>query len=202
MGYYIRTLTPSDQRVPFSDLRAALAKEHPKARLLLQEGSEAQWKQLLLAHANGTPIAVVERNPTSEPAGAEELQEFRHEITDCMPRAAATWLDHYLSRVRTIHAFQVLPGTKVEKGWDILGSLKTALWQKAGGIIQADREGFTNEDGYHILWQFPDLVAGPWWMGVLEAGLWVHFQMDLGNPQHREAFIAGAIPAGVQRIRG
>ena len=171
MGYYIRTLTPSDQRVPFSELRAALAKDHPKARLLLQEGSESQWKQMLLAHANGTQIAVIERNSVGDPMGAEELQEFRHEIADCMPRAAATWLDHYLSRVRTIHAFQVLAGTKVEKGWDILGSLKTALWQKTGGIIQADREGFTNEDGYHILWQFPEQVAGKWWMAVLEAGL-------------------------------
>ena len=149
MGYYIRTLTHSDKRVPFSELRAALAQEHPKARLLLQEGSESQWEQLLLAHANGTPIAAVERNSVTGPIGAEELQEFRHEIADCAPPAAATWLDHYLSRVRTIHAFQVLDGTKMEKGWDILGTLKTAIWQKTGGIIQADREGFTNEDGYH-----------------------------------------------------
>jgi hypothetical protein len=200
MGYYIRTLTQTDQRVPFSELRAALAKNHPTARLLLREGTETQWKQLLLTHSNATPIALVERNSVSEAAGAEELQEFRHEIADCVPRAAATWLDHYLSRVRTIHAFQVLAGTKLEKGWDILGSLKTALWQKTGGIIQADREGFTNEDGYHILWQFPDQVSGSWWMGVLEAGLWVHFQMDLGNPTHREAFMAGAIPPGVKRI--
>lgn len=199
MGYYIRTLTPSDQRVPFSELRAALARNHPKARLLLQEGSEAQWKQLLLAHANGTQIASIERNSVSDPVGAEELQEFRHEIADCMPRAAATWLDHYLSRVRTIHAFQVLAGTKVDNGWDILGSLKTALWEKTGGIIQADREGFTNEDGYHILWQFPEQVTGKWWMAVLEAGLWVRFQMELGDPNHREAFLAGAIPAGVKR---
>jgi len=200
MGYYIRTLTHSDKRVPFSELRAALAQEHPKARLLLQEGSESQWEQLLLAHANGTPIAAVERNSVTGPIGAEELQEFRHEIADCAPPAAATWLDHYLSRVRTIHAFQVLDGTKMEKGWDILGTLKTAIWQKTGGIIQADREGFTNEDGYHVLWQFPEQVSGPWWMGVLEAGLWVHFQMDLGNPSHREAFLAGAVPAGVKRI--
>jgi hypothetical protein len=67
------------------------------------------------------------------------------------------------------------------------------------GIFQADREGFSNEDRYHILWQFSDSTAGNWWMGVLKDGSWVHFEMDLGNPQQWESFFAGELPAGVVR---
>jgi hypothetical protein len=46
------------------------------------------------------------------------------------------------------------------------------LWERGDAIIQADGEGFTNEDGYHIVWQFSDSVSGPWNMGVLQDGVW------------------------------
>jgi len=72
------------------------------------------------------------------------------------------------------------------------------LWGFAPSVIQADGEGFTNEDGYHILWQFSDSVSGSWWMGVLQGGEWKHFQMELANHQHREAFFRGEIPKGVK----
>jgi hypothetical protein len=65
-------------------------------------------------------------------------------------------------------------------------------------IVQADGEGFTNEDGYHIIWDFSDQVTGPWWMAVLVNGRWVPFKMDLANRGHREAFLAGRVPAGVE----
>jgi hypothetical protein len=40
-------------------------------------------------------------------------------------------------------------------------------------------------------------VQGSWWMAVLEQGQWRHFEMDLGDRQHRAAFLQGQIPAGV-----
>jgi len=55
-------------------------------------------------------------------------------------------------------------------------------------------EGFTNEDGYQIVWQFSDSVSGPWNMGVLQDGIWHHFEMDLGDPDHRVAFLKGRVP--------
>jgi hypothetical protein len=131
--------------------------------------------------------------------GADEIQEFCDAIVDCDPPAARDWLLDYFSRVRVIYAFQLLTGTEKQSGWEILGSLRNAIWRNVGGIIQADGEGFSNEEGYHILWQFSESVRGNWWMGVLENGSWVHFEMDLGNPQHREAFLAGNVPAGVLR---
>jgi RNA polymerase sigma factor (sigma-70 family) len=59
-------------------------------------------------------------------------------------------------------------------------------------------QGFSNEDGYHILWQFSDSVDGEWWMGVLQDGRWQHFQMDLGNRKQRESFFQGQIPDGTK----
>jgi hypothetical protein len=58
--------------------------------------------------------------------------------------------------VKVIYAFQLLNGTDVEDGWARLHSLYNAVWEHAGGILQSDGEGFSNEEGYTILWQFSD----------------------------------------------
>ena len=68
--------------------------------------------------------------------------------------------------------------------------------------MQADGEGFTNEEGYHIVWQFSDSVSGPWKMGVLQDGVWRHFSMDLGDPDHRAAFLKGTVPDDLTRGDG
>ena len=78
--------------------------------------------------------------------------------------------------------------------------MKSGIWSFAPSIIQADNEGFTNEDGFHILWQFGESVDGPWWMGVLCDDQWRHFQMDLGNRQQRERFLQGQLPEGVELV--
>ena len=67
------------------------------------------------------------------------------------------------------------------------------LWERGDAILQADGEGFTNEEGYHIVWQFSDSVSGPCNMGVLQDGVWRHFSMDLGDPDHRAAFLRGSV---------
>ena len=76
--------------------------------------------------------------------------------------------------------------------------MKDVIFTQVGGIIQADREGFSDEKGYHILWQFSNSVKRPWWMSVLKDGQWVRFQMDLGSRKHRAAFFRGEVPAGVK----
>jgi len=35
---------------------------------------------------------------------------------------------------------------------------------------------------FHIVWQFSDLVSGPWNMGVLQDGTWHHFKWTSAIP--------------------
>ena len=130
--------------------------------------------------------------------GSEELVEFIEEIRMCKPESGAAWLESFLKDVRTIYAFQHLPGTDRGGGAQSLRVVAEAIWARGDAVIQADGEGFTNEDGYHILWQFSDRVTGPWWMAVLQNGRWSPFQMDLGNRDHRQAFVEGRVPDGVR----
>lgn len=43
-----------------------------------------------------------------------------------------------------------------DDGWDALDAVKNRIWSFAPSILQADNEGFSNEDGYHVLWQFTE----------------------------------------------
>ncbi len=180
-------------------MRIALDKESLAGTLTVETGTEDDWNQIILAHEGGPEIAIIERHAGSENVMVSaEIEEFLEEIADCKPPNAAAWLAKYLPNVKTIYAFQLLSGTDVKNGWENLGEVKNSIFSEVGGILQADGEGFTDEDGYHILWQFSNSVKGPWAMGVLEDGEWVHFQMDLGNKKHRAAFFQGEVPEGVE----
>jgi hypothetical protein len=199
MAYYVRVLSTSSDCVPLSSLREVLT-DHT----LVEEPSQPSepfdgWRNIVLAHADGDEIAIIERNRVAPGSPAsEELDALAAEVADCLPASAADWLTDYFPRVRCIYAFQLLGGVDHQDGWKILGAVKTRIWSFAPAIIQADSEGFTNEQGYHILWQFRDSVDGTWWMGVLRSGVWTHFQMDLANRKHREAFFQGMVPDGVK----
>src|SRR5206468_2973360 len=103
----------------------------------------------------------------------------------------------FLAEVKTVYAFQHLQGSQTEEGGNALHALRAHLWERGDAILQADLEGFSNEEGYHIVWQFADSVSGPWKMAVLVEGSWQQFTMDLGDPDHREAFFNGEVPPDV-----
>ena len=105
-----------------------------------------------------------------------------------------------LYEAKIIYAFQHLQGAETVDGGNALHALRSHLWERGDAILQADNEGFTNEDGFHIVWQFSDSISGPWNMGVLQDGTWQHFKMDLGDPDHRAAFLAGEVPEDLSTI--
>ena len=197
MSYYIRVFSTSSKIIGITKLRDALSAKGLKAVLSLESGTESDWEQIEISHNNGPKIASVERSIVAKGSlGADEIYEFQDEVSDCQPTSAAQWLIEFFPRVKCIYAFQVLRGTDHENGWEIFDALKNRIWSSAPSIIQADMEGFSNEAGYHILWQFNETAKGTWWMGLLREGKWIHFQIDLGNNEHKSAFLRGEIPNG------
>jgi hypothetical protein len=195
MGYYVRILTPEIRPTP-TELLEAAAK--PFGAAVTGELGVPDWEELLVTDSKGQNICAIQRNVVSPDSPAEEeLSEFRDALQDCLPKTGVDWLLKYLERVRTIYAFQVLSGTHVDSGWDTLDAVKDAIHNEVGGIFQADNEGFSNEEGYHIVWQFFDDVTGPYSMAVLKGGKWIAYEMELGNTSHRNAFQSGEVPAGV-----
>lgn len=190
MGYYVRVLALRDTEIQLQTLRAPLPKD---MELVAEE--EAGWSQLLLRHVRGPDIALVNRDVVAPgELGAEEIQEFLNEIKGQKPQSAVDWLSEFLPRVKVIFAIQVLSGSDIRDGWNGVDALRLAIWKQGGGIIQADAEGFTNESGDHILWQFTRDHDAELNAAVLQNGNWVRFRLKLGDPAQKAAFLEGAVP--------
>ena len=133
--------------------------------------------------------------------GKKEIEEFLEDIEDYKPESAVNWLKDYLPTVKVIYAFQILNAINEDNSWQIVDIVKDKLWNDLGGIFQADLEGFSNTDDFHILWQFPSIVDGDWSVAVLDGNKWINFVIDLGNPSHKQAFQEGSVPDGVEIIK-
>jgi len=202
LSYYTRVLSKQEDFPALDELALSIRADHPDYKLTLEDGTEEEWESLLLSSKDGVEIAVIERNPVDDGSiGQDEIEEFLEDLRDCKPQSGVEWLTEYLAEVKTVYAFQHLQGAETEDGGNALHALRTALWERGDAIIQADGEGFTNEDAYHIVWQFSDSVSGPWNMAVLQEDTWHHFRMDLGDPDHRAAFFRGEVPDDLATVR-
>lgn len=198
MSYYTRVLSTDEEFPAFDELAQWVRTEHPDYKLTLEDGEEEEWESVLLLGNDDVEVALLERIPVYHP---DEMEELIEEIEDCQPETGVAWLKDYFANVKTIYAFQHLIGAETEDGGNVLHALRNHLWERGDAIIQADNEGYTNEEGFHVIWQFSDSVSGPWNMGVLQDGTWYHFKMDLGDPDHRAAFLRGDVPDDLTAVR-
>jgi len=202
VGYYTRVLSKDGEFPSLDELAQRLHADHRDYRLTVEEGSEEEWESLLLSGTDGVEVAVLERNPVFDGSvGQDEISDFLEDLYEAKPESNVEWLTEYLEEIKTIYAFQHLQGAETVEGSNALHALRTALWERGEAIQQADHEGFTNEEGYHIVWQFSDSVSGPWNMAVLQDETWLHFTMDLGDPDHRAAFLSGEAPSDVAAVK-
>jgi len=202
VGYYTRVLSKYEDFPSFEELTQVVQGDHPSFKLSIEEGTEDAWESLLLSGDGEVEVAVLERFPVSDGSiGQDEITEFIEDSQDCKPESGVEWLHAFLDEVKTVYSFQHLVGSETEEGLAALHALRTFLWQRGESIIQADMEGFTNEEGYHIVWQFSDTVSGAWNMAVLQDGTWHQFQMDLGDPDQREAFFRGEVPPDAASVQ-
>jgi hypothetical protein len=196
LPYYTRVLSKDAEFPPFEELAEFLRPNHPGFKLSVEDGSEEEWNTLLLSGEGGFEVALLERNPVYDGSiGQDEIADFLEDTQDCKPDTGVQWLHEFLAEVKTIYAFQHLQGTETDEGSNALHALRAHMWERGDAILQADLEGFSNEEGYNIVWQFSDTVSGPWNMAVLQDATWYHFTMDLGDPDHREAFFNGEVPS-------
>jgi hypothetical protein len=203
MGYYIRILGLQDPDLHIDELNDALIADALTAKFEFdQDEKPNQWTIINVSNQDDEVLAQIERNPVVDgELGKDELDEFREIIQDFKPLSAVKWLADYFDKVKVIYAIQLLSPAFEGVNFEIVSSIKNKIWDKTGGIVQADNEGFTNEDGYQILWQFTDGVTGEWSCAVINSeGQWDMFSMDLGNMTQRQEFQNGEVPKNAKQI--
>lgn len=202
MAYYTRVLSKLEDFPSFEELADLVRTNHPGCRLTIEEGDEEEWESLLLATDDEVEIALLERKPVSPGStGEDEIADLIEDSQDSEPETGVIWLHDFLASAKTVFSFQHLLGADSEDGSSALHALRSFLWERGSAIIQADHEGFTNEEGHHIVWQFSDSISGAWNMAVLQDGAWHHYKMDLGDPDHRAAFCRGEVPSDVASVQ-
>jgi hypothetical protein len=197
MPYYIRVLGTQNPDIQIDELIDTLKSENLSAKFAIAEGEQPnKWTIIEVANEHGNTLTQIERNPVIEgELGQEELEEFRENIQDYKPSSAVNWLDNFFDKVKVIYAFQLLDAAFNDNNFEIISAIKNYIWNKTSGILQADNEGFSNDDGYHILWQFSDNVNGEWSCAIINsAGQWERFKMDLGDKVQRQEFWDGKVP--------
>jgi hypothetical protein len=203
MPYYIRVLGSQDPNIHIDELIDALKQNGLSAKFEIDTNEQpGNWTMFDIFNNDGDALAQIERNPVIDgELGQDELNEFREIIQDYKPLSAVKWLTNYFDTVKVIYAFQLLNAAFDDNNFEIISSIKTKIWNKTKGILQADNEGFSNEDGYHILWQFSDNVTGNWSCAVNNSfGKWDNFIMDLGDTTQREEFQNGNVPKNAKPL--
>ncbi|HLI93619.1 MAG TPA: hypothetical protein VKU83_08420 [Puia sp.] len=192
MGHFIRVLGIYDDKIRPEELENALADDGLVARLA---PDRENWGLIEVESEDGALLTQIERNIVFPGCLAQaELDEFRALIRAHQPLSAVQWLDNYFDRIKVIYAFRIMDAALLDDNYEIISTLRRAIWGKTGGLLQNDLEGFSNDEGYHILWQFPDDITGDKYCAVLDNGTWVKFRMDLSDPFQRMAFWAGEVP--------
>jgi hypothetical protein len=96
--------------------------------------------------------------------------------------------------------FSITSRDSYDENFDIVHVIEAEIGFQTRGLLQVDDEGFLNEDGYHILWQFPSDINGSLKCAVLKSsGKWEKFIMDLGDETQRREFQAGLVPKRARR---
>jgi hypothetical protein len=195
---YVRVLAESEQNTPLSELRTVLGTAF---EVVAEGGDEPGWSALRLRQTEGPEIAVIRRDPVGEgKSGSEELAELASGMQNASPARAAEWLRHYFSHVKVVYTMEPLPGSKGPDGVSAMLRAQAYFWKRFGGILQADDEGFSNREGYHVLWQFRNPQQGELEAAVMDDnGEWIGFMMDMDDPEQVAAFQRGEVPARAVR---
>jgi hypothetical protein len=203
VSYNMWFLTPSSEVAPaeeWIDFVGALG-EGQQAELAA--GGPKDWRQICITYTDGSWSFDFERYTVGGSGRwTQDLSFFNGWLGVREPVVNTQWLMQYLTRVRTVYMFRCsnsAPDSNLELVREIVDSLRHDD-ENGGesGLLYAELEGWSNENGHHLTWEFSDRVSGPWWMALRRDEGWETFQMELGNRAHRQAFKSGQVPAGVE----
>jgi hypothetical protein len=190
MGYYVRLLSPSEKTISFGTIK----KEVETIRLTA--GSEGEWEDISISGPSEITISILSRITAGSEAGSLAINKLKEGLSSAYPASAREWIKIYLSKVKTIYAFQLLTeNLTTDAEWRTLGQIQNLLKNQLGGIIQSDHEGYFNENGDYILWQMYAGATGSVPAATLdENGEWITFQLKLADEKAVERFKQGDKP--------
>lgn len=193
MGEYARLITKSSNKIDIEQLKNSLEQD---MEIEVVGSSNEVWEKLILKRNDYNQIIaeIIEVKNIEE-----EKQELIKGLDGSKPENGAEWVKEYIKNSNKIYRFELFEGVEDQYGWYSFEAVREAVWECCGGIMQNDGEGYRNEEGFFIVWQFEYEVEGPYEAAVLNRdGSWSCFEMELSNEEHIKEFKAGKVPNGLE----
>lgn len=194
MGYYVRLFAESRECVPLDVLQKR--PEWQGLTIELSGGTAEVWNQLEVVTSAGAPFCLIDRDARGDEIFDDEIAEFLEDLDGRGPPANLHWVRQRLERCNVIYAARYLSAAfEVPDEHVTPFQLLMTLKQSLGGIMQADGESYSNDEGYGVTLHFAETAEGTWYLAVLQPdGQWLTGTIQLDNPEQRAAFIAGQLP--------
>lgn len=165
-----------------------------------QEEEPGDWQELTLYLDGGEPVVDILKLTSGTPQFDEAIEETVRGLLDApkpiLPANAVRWLCQYMKRVQVIYNFSPLAALDSELGWELFDTVWTRVRKEIPGIVYCQGEGFTNEEGSQITYEFTNALSGEVRAAVLsEDGVtWQDFDLDLSSAEDRSSFEQGRLP--------
>ena len=203
MPYYTRVLSKDDEFPPFDELADFIRTNHPDYKLTLEEGTEEEWESLLLSGNDEVEVAVLERNPVFDGSiGQDEIADFLEDLPrTANPKPASHGLMNFSPKSKP----STPSSTSRDRRQKTAAMPSTPCARTSGNAAMPfsrpttkaspTRKASTSSGSFLT----PSPARGTW--ASFRTDTWHHFKMDLGDPDHRAAFLDGEMPSDLSVIR-
>ena len=194
MSEFARLITKSEKEINFGNIDEVL--HGTDMELEVEKDGNGNWRKIILKRNDFNQIlSVITKAENLE----DEKKLLIDGLKDSEPANAAEWVKEYIEEAKNIYKFEIMEGSEDQYGWYTLESVREAIWEEVEGILQNDGEGYRNEEGFFIVWQFEYEVEGPYEAAVMDKkGKWHCFEMELENEEHVLQFKNGKVPQGLE----
>lgn len=201
MPFFIRLFSKENRILSREILFNAIA-DNDSFKDVSIEKEETNTHNQFLVKKNGLELAVIiEMWPTRKKADAFKLAKITNSISHKKPLTSGKWIKKYLKKTELIYEFIPLLNLDSLEGWELFSLLYQEAWVNLRGIFQIKDEGFTNESGDIILWDFPITSTGQRIVAVKSfTGRWKTFAMNLESTKERQDFFKGKVPKNAKLL--
>ncbi len=151
--------------------------------------------QILIKKKQKDIAVIIELLPKKSKLDNYKLKKITADIQNKKPDVSSRWVKKYLEKTKVVYEFILTDNLNSDNDMELLSNTYMETWVFNRGIFQIKNEGFTNESGDLILWDYPFSAAGKRLAAIKSfTGRWKTFEMDLESPMQRKLFLKGKVP--------
>ncbi|MDY0132009.1 MAG: hypothetical protein RBR53_05000 [Desulforegulaceae bacterium] len=195
MSYLTRLFCPGKKRISAQALKKGIANE-PLGKLLNFEDEKTNTNnQIIIRKKNLELLIIIELLPQENQEDKLKLKNIIEYSKTKLPGKNMKWVKKYISKSKYIYEFIPLFDFRTEKDFEILTLIQREAWVYSRGIFQFFGEGFTNESGDLVLWDYPFSITGKRFAAIKDfTKRWKTFEMTLESLSQRKYFFKGKVP--------